>query len=463
MFGIFSCDDILTVSDPDSLSPDLALSELKGYESVLASAYNRVHNFGWMGQNGILAPEVLADNMDFANFTGRYETEYVNAVRSHMGRWGLFRGINDCNILINKIDDLEGLTAEEIATKEILKGEAYFLRALHFHDQAKVYGYEPGQEVNGFNLTTPIRTSPTEGVSDALNVHPRASNAEMYSQIKDDLNNAITRLSGLTNDDAPYRVGEESCHALLSRVLLFEGDYSGAAAEAELALSTNKHAELTTVLDHINSWKIAPHPESFFEIEIRATDWSTVDGVNSSVSSLTNNLEAGSQFILVASPELLAAVNSEANDIRQGVYSDVAGIPMGTKKCNKWNGEAGDYRENLPILRYSEVLLIAAEGYSRSGNDLKAQEKVNELRVARGLPETTATGINLTNLIMKERRVELAIEGHRWFDLKRLGLNIPKSAASQQPTLNYTDFRILANLPESELNLNDLLVQNPGY
>jgi len=457
-----SCSDQLNVTDPDSLSPELALSELSGFESVLSSAYNRVHAFGWMGQNGILAPEVLADNMDFANFTGRFELEYVNSVRAHMGRWNLYRGINDCNILLNKIDGIEDVESTDAETKKVLKGEGYFLRALHFHELAKVYGYEPGQEVNSFNLTAPIRTTPTDGVSDALNVNARATNTEMYAQIKSDLDNATSGLSGVENANEPYRVGEAAAAALYARVLLFEGSYAQAAAKADEAMEKTS-AVLTTVDNHLESWSAVPHPESIYEVEIRATDWSTVDGVNSSVSSLTNNLESGSQYILVPSAELIAAVDSEPGDIRSQLYEEEASLPAGSRKSNKWNGEQGDFRENIPVIRYAEMLLTAAEGYARSGNDALALERLNQLREARGLPASAADGSALISLIMKERRVELAVEGHRWFDLKRLGLNIPKSARSAQPTLNYTDFRILPDLPVSELNLNELLVQNPGY
>ena len=64
---------------------------------------------------------------------------------------------------------------------------------------------------------------------------------------------------------------------------------------------------------------------------------------------------------------------------------------------------------------------------------------------------------------MKERRLEFALEGHRWFDLKRLGSEITKSATANVPNLSYTDFRLLGVIPQSELSLNELLVQNPGY
>ena len=179
LLSSFSCNKALDVADPESLSPEQVFAEVGGFESVLFSAYNRVHNFEWMGQNGIIAPDVLADNLDFNNRTFNYESEYVNAVRAHMGRWELYVGINDLNLIFSKIDDLTDLTEEEETLRNQIKGEAYFLRALYYHDLAKVYGYEPGQEVDGFNLTVPIRTTPTEDVSDALVTNARATNTNL--------------------------------------------------------------------------------------------------------------------------------------------------------------------------------------------------------------------------------------------------------------------------------------------
>ena len=460
LLGVLSCTKALDVADPESLSPEQVFAEVGGFESILFSAYNRVHNFEWMGQNGIIAPDVLADNLDFNNRTFNYESEYVNAVRAHMGRWELYIGINDLNLIFSKIDDLTDLTADEEVLQTQIKGEAYFLRALYYHDLAKVYGYEPGKEVNGFNLTVPIRTTPTEDVEDALVTNARATNTEIYELIESDLTEAISLLSD--NAVAPLRVNKATAHALIARVQLYKSNFAEAARQADLALNQTT-AELTNADNFEAAWEMTPHPESLFEAEIRATDWSTVDGANQSICTMTNNTSSSSQYILVGSPELLAILGSEPNDIRHSIWTVEEDIPDRTRKCNKWRGEQGDFRENIPIIRYAEVLLIAAEGYARSGDDMNAQSKINELRLARGLSETTLTGTALVELIMKERRIELALEGHRWFDLKRLGMDIPKTATSNAPTLSYTDFRILADIPQSELSLNQLLEQNPGY
>lgn len=458
-----ACEEALRVSDPESLSPEDVLDKVSGFESVVLSAYNRVHRFAWMGQNGIVAPEIMADNLDFNNRTGRYEQEYVNAVRTHMGRWGNYIGINDCNIIISRIDELKDLTPAETIVRDQIKGEALFVRAINYHEMARVYGYEPGQEVNGFNLTVPIRTNETKGVSDALDVQPRATNTELYSLIKSDLQQAISLL-GDENDFTPYRANKGAAHALLARVYLYEGSWAEAAAQAELAMANTKATLVQGKAAYFDSWFAVPHPESIYEAEIRSTDWSTVDGANNSISTLSNNTSSSSQFILVGSPELMAVLDSEVGDIRDTIWdASAAGIPAGSRKCQKWQGEKGDFLENIPVIRYSEMMLIAAEGYAKSGNAAQAQMFINNFRAARGLPMTDATGADLEALIMKERRVEFALEGHRWFDLKRNGMDIPKTATSGVPTISYSDFRLLGVIPQSELSLNEFLVQNPGY
>ena len=110
------------------------------------------------------------------------------------------------------------------------------------------------------------------------------------------------------------------------------------------------------------------------------------------------------------------------------------------------------------------MYLIQAESRARSSNDAGAQTAINTIRTNRGLAATALTGQALIDLIMNERRVELAFEGHRFFDLKRLGLPITKNAASNTPTVAANDFRILQQIPVDQITLSrGVLKQNPGY
>jgi starch-binding outer membrane protein, SusD/RagB family len=123
----------------------------------------------------------------------------------------------------------------------------------------------------------------------------------------------------------------------------------------------------------------------------------------------------------------------------------------------------GRFLENIPIIRVAEVVLTAAEARARNNDDGGAQTMINMLRTNRGLAATALTGQALIDLIMNERRVELAFEGHRFFDLKRNAMDIVKPVDLLTNDVPYEDFRILANIPSGEVTFNELLQQNPNY
>ncbi|MBA4298738.1 MAG: RagB/SusD family nutrient uptake outer membrane protein [Cyclobacterium sp.] len=465
-----SCADQLDVSPRQSLTPATVFVDLAGYNGLALNMYGRTRNFSYYGQTMMIAPEVLADNVLVIANTGRYIQEEVNADRAGINIWGTpttysaFGAINDANIIIGGVDKATG--TDEVLRNRI-KGEAYFMRALHHFDLARVYGYEPGREVNGWNKSTIIRTTPTLGFSDA-DFRARNTNVEVYTQVEADLLQAISLLP-TANLGSPnvYRASKGAAQALLARVYLYWGRNDRAEVLATEAMATagltNDGTGLVTSANYVSSFNTFPNPESLFEVEIRQVDWSTVDGVNNSVSSLTSNSTPGAQFILSASIQLINSI--EPGDIRLQTWTVTtrAGFNGPVYSSNKWRGAKGQFLENLPILRASELYLIRAEARFKTDNFAGARADVNALRSKRNLAPvaTDLTGNALFERILQERRVEFAMEGHRFFDLKRNGLDIRKHR--NLPTVPYADYRVLSNLPLDELQLNDKLEQNPGY
>jgi hypothetical protein len=115
------------------------------------------------------------------------------------------------------------------------------------------------------------------------------------------------------------------------------------------------------------------------------------------------------------------------------------------------------------VIRYSDLLLMRAEAYAEAGQDGPALNDLNALRAKRNASELNLGGSALKAAIQDERRRELAFEGHRWFDLKRRGQDISKPAFGGNPVVPYSDFRILASIPNAQVQNNPLLKQNPGY
>ena len=124
------------------------------------------------------------------------------------------------------------------------------------------------------------------------------------------------------------------------------------------------------------------------------------------------------------------------------------------------------------VFRVSEMYLIKAEAQIRTGQLAESKITLKQLRDARfgidtPLPAYDSADAGL-NLILQERRIELAFEGHRYLDLKRFGRSLNRSLADcgnldnacQIPS---SDKRFTLPIPLVELNANDLIVQNPGY
>lgn len=456
VFSTSSCEDLLETTPKQAITPALALSELEGFEGLLASAYQRSHAFGYYGQQMNVDPEILADNLIIVNRTGRFIGEFDNAFGSHIEIWGgVYDIINETNYVIAGVDEMEG----EQEFKNQLKGEALFLRALTYHNLLRSYSYEPGMEVNGFNLGVILRTEPTTQLTDA-DLRARSTNVEGYQLVEQDLRDAISLLPA--NVDGPFRANKTSANALLARVYLYWGKWAEAEAAATAALTGNPNAVLVDSADYVASFASTPHPESIFELDIKSPDWSTVDGVNNSMQSMTSTKNGG-QFTIAASPELIESI--EEGDVRREVWQLVTEGGREVYQSLKWPGEKGNFLENIPVIRYAEVLLIRAEARAKNGNTAGAVEDINTLRNSRGLDDiaenTSASA--LMAIILQERRVELALEGHRWYDLKRLGMDIPKPAAAENDRVQYTSPLILAPIPFEQVRLNENLQQNPGY
>ncbi len=463
-----ACSDELLQTEPrQSLTPEVALADVPGYQALLNSAYGKLRNFSYYGQQMIIAPDVMADNLRIIANTGRYIGQESNADRQHINLWytAFWTGINETNVILAGVDAAKGADADKAA----IKAQALFLRALFYHDLSKVFGYEPGREVKGWDKSVILRTTPTLGFSDA-DFRERATNAQVYEQIEKDLLDAIAGLPNATLGSAGvFRANKGAAQALLARVYLYAGRNSDAANMASAAMTsfgiTDAGVGLLSTTNYVSAFAATsgPNPESLFELEQRSVDWSTVDGVNNSVSSLVSNVGTSAQFILTATDDLIAKY--ESGDIRRSMWVSTtrSGASGNIFRNEKWRGQKGDFLQNIPLIRGSELILIRAEARQKLANNTGALADLNALRARRGLAAlpSTLTGTDLFNRIMDERRVEFALEGHRWFDLKRNGMTITKGAGFT--ALPYTDYRILAPLPQAELLLNNKLVNNPEY
>jgi hypothetical protein len=135
-------------------------------------------------------------------------------------------------------------------------------------------------------------------------------------------------------------------------------------------------------------------------------------------------------------------------------------------EVTKWMGKNGSPNwDNTVVLRWPELYLNRAEARFQMNNEAGAWQDLNVIRTARitgfTVPTTVLTGQALLNEILRQRMLEFAFEGHRFYDLKRYGLTITKS--SPAVNLPATDFRLLPAIPQSNIDGNPNMKQNFGY
>ncbi len=472
-FAFVACDSLLDTQPRQSVSPEVALEDISGVRGIVTSAYNRLLSEAAYVNTRVAAPEVLADNgvqNPQGNPSGRYVSEETNAVGTGVGGWGLYSAlINDVNYVIADIDITEAPQGE----KDNLKAQSLFLRALAYHDLVKTYGYEPGREQGGFDLGIVLRTSPTRGTTDADTPRPRSTNVEVYQQIEQDLLEAISLFQTATGSPSRFLANRAAAEALLSRVYLFWGQHQNVIPHATNAMENPLGASLANpnqVAGMFASTSTTPNREAFFEIRVTTTDYG--NGVNGSLAALFTPEQ---WFDIVPSNELKELyeegdrrflVNDEG--VISGWYSnrDRADrvVQTYTTKFMQTVDGIGQYTDNTPIIRFGEVLLNRAEAYANLGQDGPALNDLNQLREARGLDPVSLAGSDLLNEIIDERRRELAFEGHRWFDIKRLGRVLEKPEATGASPLLPDDFRFLSAIPNNQVVAsNGVIIQNPGY
>ncbi|MFD2531869.1 RagB/SusD family nutrient uptake outer membrane protein [Gracilimonas halophila] len=474
------CDSILSGTEPSTaISQEVALNSPEAVRGLRARMYGRLHAAPDMSTTWLLGPSALADNTDIGSGT-RFESLNNNERRAGLGTgaWNnLYDLINDANTLIEGIPD--GVITEANRTK--FMGEAYFMRALALHHLVRIFGYEPGMaptqgEAANFDLGVIIRTQPTLTLSD-VGEEPRSTVTQVYDQILDDIDSALTALNQ-ESDSGPFYVTPAAAYALLARVQLYQRNYAEADAAAQDAID-NSGARLATTAEVAGLFdETQTNPEAIFTVDVDPTTES--GGVNNSLAvytsmywfgqiptdDLINLYEAGDARL----DAWYAPCFNDVNDSPENICSNVNADNL---ELHKYAAEQGSYADDYVHFRFSEMLLIQAEARLDTDGIPQAINRLNDLRAERNA--STLLAINYTteeevlDEILDERRRELSAEGHRFFDLKRLGRDLRKvdfdqgTGTTTVSFLPYESYVYLDDIPDSEVQLNPNLVQNPFF
>lgn len=468
--ALSSCKKTLDTAPKDTIAASEALTSLTGVSSLLNTVYTNLRGTGYYGQSYKILPDIMADNIypiPSLN-SNRLITNSINAPGAHMSTWGLYTsGINQANLVIQATGNVPGSAAE----KNKILGQAYALRALFYWDMVKIYGYSPQFIVGGFNKGVPLILTPTATLA-AVTFPARNTVDEVYKQIETDLLAA----EGLLDNSAGNKyVTKTVAQAILAKVYLYWGKNQEAATYADKVI-TAAGSTFVSNANYAAMFYADSNPEALFDIVINQDQSNGNESLQSYYAqfpadygkrqdqvAFDNNSEPKVGYgDFTPTPELLALY--EAGDVRRTVITTSKKSNVVVNYVRKWVPTKGsNFLQNIPLMRISEMYLIRSEGNFRAGTSIGAtpQADLDKIRLRAGLTSVPVT----IAAILKERRIELAFEGDRWFDLLRLGMDVPKSTAlgAIAPIAYNTDYRILAPIPNGDISVNPNLVKNPGY
>ena len=414
--GNSSCERILDFkADTTSQIPaDSAIVTIEDAEQLLVSVYDVAANTygGWM-QN---IPEVMSDNLaDPLGLNGEYAQIWRWTSSFFNGSFGgqyrdAYIAIYRANTLLEEVADLEGATAESI---ERISAEAKFIRALCHYHVVRIWALPYGYTSDNSHLGIPLKLSADQ------TPQMRATVADVYAAIVSDLLDAEMDLPA----DNGIFADQMAAKGLLAKVYLEMGDFANAKAKAAEVIGSGAYSLEQDLTKRFND-----HPNTSLPAEFIFTLVST----NEVVGGDTLVDERGSGYVwnyrsddpnanpaLKASADLYVTATSDTNDLRGQTWYDIrnAGSADELYMISKFDASFID----VPLIHLTEMYLIYAECNVRLNGDADGTGLgyINDLRTRANVASLSSLSVSD---VMNERRLEMACEGDRLFQLKRQGV-----------------------------------------
>lgn len=430
------CKKFLSVDPPYAQDAENYFQSPEDFERALTGAYDMLQGSFvsfWIGEiasdNAIAGGESVNDSQGLHQIDNMTHGGVNNELRNIM-RWN-YTGITRVNYIMENKDNLD------FPGKEHMLAEAKFLRAFYYFELVKFFG------------DVPLIIDKRIGIEEARQF-PRTPKAEVYAQIEQDLAAAATVLSPVAAQKG--RATKGAAQALLGKVYLYQNKFTEAAAIFDEIRNSGLYS-LISDYTQLFSASNENNSETVFDIQYSGLE----GGSYGCLICLEGNAAPGFQGIRQYTGPVYGDGNSynlptqelynafSPIDPRRGhtildidafiaaqpdpssiTYAIGAGGHTGyyNNKYIKRQGEIGlpdnDLTSpvNYRVIRYADVLLMAAEAHFHLGNNQIAQQLVNQVRVRAGVPGIPVQSLND---IYKERRFELSGEGHRFFDLVRTG------------------------------------------
>ncbi len=480
-----SCkEDFLVTTDPTRIGADLFYKTEDQFLQALNGLYGQVQA---ITNSAYIFKEFTSDNttldfnpLDRGGAAGweAFEFSSVNQGNGEISNlWNqYYSGLYNANYTLEK---LAGSTLDA-AVKGPIEGQLKFLRAYFYFDLAQYFG------------DVVLVTSTLDKPDKAFEL-VRSPQADVWAQVEKDLKEAVALLPATYPASQTGRVTKGAALALLGKSQLTQKKY----AEALATLKQVTGYSLNPVYaDNFNPAK-KNGPESIFEVQYQGGndlgEWSNFAYIFAprlsadAVTGFANTTPGGRN---IPTNDMIAAY--EPGDLRKDASLKTSYTLKGTVvpipyviKFTTPHTLTGRTDNNWVILRYADVLLMMAEAINeQSGPTAEAFGYVNQVRKRAGLKDLAGLDkAAFKTAIMQERRVELAFENHRWFDLRRTKspaelaafMNAYGTKEKANPTVNrggiafnaqdyvFSDYEYFFPVPAPQILINNKLTQNPGY
>lgn len=460
--GITACEDKLQLEPFDALDVSQAFETNTDFDNAMKGAYAFMRDGNYFGGEFLLLPDVFSDNLIICS-EGRfsYQDYYLFNTNGNIAWFQFWRAAYDIilrsNYIIENIDNLD-----DGDFKNNILGQALAIRAMAHFDLARVYSKAPQFAAAG-DLGIPYVTT-----TDAAEQPVRPSVSDTFDAIDADFTAAI----GLIGDDNGVGFLDlAAVHGLRSRFYLYQGQMANANSAADAAISAAVAGEgVASLTDFPLIW--VDETENGVLFKVVNTD---LDGVGVGV---VYNQGSPSGIRSEYVPDFGFYSLYSATDVRTAAYFETS--PFAGSDFNhviKYIQRAGSDQAvvDMKVLRWSEVYLNKAEALAGT-DDAAALAALDAVRSNRytGFTSPGETGSALQDAIQTERRLELAFEGHRLFDLKRQNLPIVRTNAGDYAdgtgippdpsvlVLPQTNVKFQMPIPQEELNANQNIQPNPS-
>ncbi len=422
----------------------------------------------------IVCAQVTEDPL-FLSFTLGHTPTQTNSRYFWFISYKIISGMNTV------IEALEKQTNLDPASSQLL-GECYFLRAFAHFKLCNFYARPYTQDPNGPGVI--LRLS----VADSIQ-KPRATVKEVYNAVVAD---AEKGASLMNQPRGPMYASKEAAWALLSRVFLYEDNEDSTIYYSTKVINSGRFSLMTSDTYPSLFANATTSPETIFCIAFTPTeDYGKFGSIASMIYS-DGNSGWGEEF---ASKSIRDLMGEHPEDVRNQLIvpledadgNIVTKNGIETYYITKFSFQGGSPTLSSPIIfRLAEMYLNRAEAYAKKNDVADALADVDEIRKNRGLGDalyngTVPQGMSLLDVVLQERRIELAFEGQRVFDVYRNKLDMNRSYwgyhlpglketdidLSVQPTgypneiVSWQNPRTIYYIPIDEINTNKLCTQNP--